>query len=89
MPNGQGVPGLNPPLQGTEYVKGDKTRLIKIVLHGLNEEIVIHGEVYANQMAGLGHLPDSTIANILTYVRYEFGGKATSILTEEIERVRG
>ncbi|MFX7824815.1 c-type cytochrome, partial [Acinetobacter baumannii] len=34
--DGGGVPRMNPPLQKTEYVLGDKKRLINIVLKGSN-----------------------------------------------------
>ena len=33
MKDGAGIPGLNPPLIKTEWVNGDKTQLIKIVLN--------------------------------------------------------
>ena len=41
--DGNGVPNLNPPLVKTSYVLGDKTKLIGIVLNGLNQEIEING----------------------------------------------
>ena len=40
---GEGVPRLNPPLIKNEYVLGDKSRLIRIVIKGLNEPIEIDG----------------------------------------------
>lgn len=88
MPTGQGVPGLNPPLVGTEWVMGDKVRLIGIVLNGFNEEIEIDGDRYANEMAALDYLSDEEIANILTYVRFEFGRRSNNVTIEEVAAVR-
>ena len=88
MPTGQGVPGLNPPLVGTEWVMGDKDRLIGIVLNGFNEEIEIDGDRYANEMAALDYLSDEEIANILTFVRFEFGRRSNEVTIEEVAAVR-
>src|SRR5690349_4931843 len=45
--DGGGVPNMNPPLSKTEYVLGDKTRLINIILKGLNEDVSINGDTYS------------------------------------------
>ena len=41
--DGLGVPHMNPPLVKTTYVLGDKTKLIKIVLNGFDEDVEING----------------------------------------------
>ncbi|NJN28222.1 MAG: cytochrome c [Cyclobacteriaceae bacterium] len=89
MSNGTGAPGMNPPLIGTEWVLGDKERLINVVLKGLNEPIEIQGEIYQNVMAPHAFLSDQQIADVLTYVRQSFGNNASEILPEEVEVVRG
>lgn len=88
MRNGSGAPGLNPPLRNTDWVMGDKERLIGVMLNGLNEEIEIDGEFYNNQMASFAYLDDQQIAAILTFVRHEFGRKASPISTEEVAAAR-
>lgn len=85
---GDGVPNLNPPLTGTDYVVGDKTRLIKVVLNGLNENIEINGMVYSNPMPAHAFLNDQEVADVLTYVRNSFGNTAEGITKEEVEAVR-
>ena len=88
MADGGGVQNMNPPLIKTTYVLGDKTRLIKIALNGLAEEIEIDGEVYTNVMPSHGFLKDQEIADVLTFVRNSFGNKASAIKVSEVKAVR-
>ena len=86
--DGGGVPNMNPPLIKTEYVLGDKSRLIGIVLKGFNEKIEIDGERFANPMPELSILKDREIADVLTYVRSNFGNKASAVTVDEVKAVR-
>ncbi|MCA6438441.1 MAG: c-type cytochrome [Chitinophagaceae bacterium] len=86
--DGGGVPRMNPPLQKTEYVLGDKKRLINIVLKGSNDPIEINGEEYVNPMASHAHLSDQQIADVLTFVRNSFGNKASAITPVEVKQAR-
>lgn len=86
--DGGGVMGLNPPLIKTDYVLGDQKRLINIVLKGLNKDIEIDGETYANPMPALGHLSDQEVADVLSFVRNSFGNKASVITPAQVKTVR-
>jgi mono/diheme cytochrome c family protein len=86
--DGNGVPRLNPPLSKTEYVLGDKTRLIEIILNGLNEEIEINGDYYSNPMPPFNTLSDQEIADVLTYIRNNFQNKASAVTASEVKTVR-
>ena len=86
--DGLGVQNMNPPLAGTTYVVGDKTRLIKIVLNGFNERVEIEGDIYNNPMPAQNTLTDQEIADVLTYVRNSFGNKASAINASEVKKVR-
>lgn len=87
--NGQGVPGAFPPLAGSEWAQGDEERIIRIVLHGLNGPITVEGKEFNSAMASLGAvLKDDQIANVLTYVRQEWGNKAPDVKAETVARVR-
>ncbi len=50
MPTGLGnkTAGI-PPLAGSDWVLGDKERLIKISIHGLMGEIEVNGEKYIGE----------------------------------------
>lgn len=86
--DGGGVPNMNPPLIGTSYVLGDKTRLIKVVLNGFSESVDIDGESYSNVMPAHDFLKDREIAAVLTYVRKNFTNKAGAISAAQVKVVR-
>jgi mono/diheme cytochrome c family protein len=86
--DGSGVPGLNPPLEKTPHVLGNKTALIKIILKGMNTHEEINGETYNNIMAPHNHLTDQQISDVLTYVRNSFGNKAAVVSVGEVKAVR-
>ena len=87
MADGLGVDGMNPPLAKTGYVLGDKTRLTKVLLNGL-QGVEIDGEQYHGVMPAQESLTDAQIAAVLTYVRNSFGNKASAVSAAEVKAVR-
>lgn len=85
--DGSGIPALAPPLIKGTFVGGDKTRLIRIVLNGM-EGVEIKGESYASAMPAFGHLTDAQIADVLTYVRSNFQNTAGPITEAEVTAAR-
>lgn len=88
MADGGGVQNLNPPLIKTSYVLGDKTKLSKILLNGFSERVEIEGEMYNNVMPSFNYLTNQQIADVLTYVRSNFGNKASAVNAAEVNKVR-
>lgn len=86
--DGTGVATMNPPLIKTTYVLGDKATLIKIVLNGFNEDVLINGQSYSNSMTPHATLTDQEIADVLTYVRNSFGNKASTVTAAQVKAVR-
>jgi mono/diheme cytochrome c family protein len=87
--NGLGIPGQYPPLAGSEWAQGNEERVISIVLHGLNGPITVEGKDYNNVMAPLGEvLKDEQIANVISYVRAEWGNTAAEVQPETVAKVR-
>lgn len=87
--NGQGVSRTFPPLQETEWVTGDKGRLIRIILGGVTGSIEVKGSTYQGVMPPWGSaLNDKEVAALASYVRSNFGNDASSITAEEVARVR-
>jgi mono/diheme cytochrome c family protein len=86
--DGGGVPGLNPPLEKTSYVLGSKTKLIRVLLKGMNNHEEIDGETYSNSMAPFNFLTNQQISDVLTYVRNSFGNKATVVTPGDVKYVR-
>ena len=88
QPQGGGVPGEFPPLVGTDWVSGDKGRLIRSVLHGMQGPVEIGGVLYDEVMPAHDFLSDTKLAELLTYIRQEFGGGADPIHKSEVTLVR-
>lgn len=86
--DGTGAPNMIPPLVKTSQVLGDKTQLIRIILNGLNGEIKVNGEIYAGEMPPHKNLNDEQIAAVLTYIRNNFGNKATPVTARDVKKVR-
>jgi mono/diheme cytochrome c family protein len=79
----------NPPLEGSPWVTGPESRLIKIVLHGVRGPIEIQGRRYNQEMPGFGSvLSDADITAILSYVRRRFGAMDTPIAPAAVSVIR-
>ena len=87
QPDGGGVPSMNAPIVKTPHVLGAKTPLINIILNGM-QDVEINGETYSNVMPSHNFLTDQQIADVLTYVRNNFGNKASGITVAEVAAAR-
>lgn len=87
LADGGGVSNLNAPLIKTSFVLGSKPALINIVLKGM-KDVEIDGETYSNVMPSHDFLTDKQIADVLTYVRNNFGNKASAVTATEVTAVR-
>ena len=68
--NGAGMPGVFPPLVGSEWVTGPAEIVIRILLNGLHEPIAVAGASYNGVMpAWRDVLTDQEIAAVATYIR--------------------
>jgi mono/diheme cytochrome c family protein len=87
QPTGQGIPTRFPPLAGSDLLNADKQRAIKIVLHGLQGELVVNGREFNNAMPRFP-LNDQDIANVLTYVYNSFGNSGKEVTSDEVRAAR-
>lgn len=86
--NGQGLPGVFPPIAGSDWIKGDKNEHIDVMLNGLRGEITVNGQKYNGVMPGFAHLSDQDLAAIATYERNAWGNSAGMITPDEIKARR-
>jgi mono/diheme cytochrome c family protein len=92
---GQGMPGVYPPLDGSEWVNGDPERVIRIVLYGLKGDIHVEGHDFnAAAMPVFGQVAqsaynwnDQKVAAVLTYVRQAWGNKSGPITVDQVAAV--
>ncbi len=92
QPEGKGLPGVYPPLLGSEWVRGDASTLVRIVLHGLTGPITVAGQNFGNPsivaMPSMAGLTDEQIADVLSYVRSEFGAKSSPLTPDQVRPIR-
>ena len=85
--DGLGVPNLNPPLVKV-WVSGSKNRLIQLLLKGSSGKVEIDGDTFSNTMPAQPTFTDQQIAAVLSYIRSNFGNKASPVTTAEVKAVR-
>lgn len=93
QPTGQGIPGVYPPLAGSEWVQGTPDRIIRILLAGLSGPVTVEGKTFnAAQMPSFGgsgyNWSDEKISQVLTYIRQEWGNKAGPITADQVTAIR-
>jgi mono/diheme cytochrome c family protein len=91
QPNGLGAAGQGyPPLAGSEHVNGGTRRLAMIVLKGLQGPITVKGQTYGSAVMQPWDktLSDAKIADVLTYVRQEWGNTGGPVAREAIAALR-
>ena len=85
---GKGLPGVFPPLDGSEWVHGDERTLANILLHGITGEIEVAGATYKGAMPGFSQLSDAELAAVASYVRSSWSNKSEAIKPELFEKER-
>lgn len=93
QPTGLGLPGMFPPLAGSDWVAAKKPdRIIRMVLHGFTGPITLNGKPFASPAPLMppqgAALSDTQIADVLTYVRSSFGNKAAAVTPAEVAAIR-
>jgi mono/diheme cytochrome c family protein len=93
---GMGVAGVYPPLAGSEWVQGNEERVIRVLLHGLNGPIDVEGHAFNGAMPAFGKVvgggynwKEEKIAQVLTYIRQEWGNKAAPVATAKVVEILG
>ena len=85
---GKGLPGVFPPLDGSEWVNGDERIVANILLHGIDGEISVAGNTFKGSMPSFKQLSDAELAAVASYVRSEWSNKSPAIKTALVEQER-
>ena len=85
--DGSGIAGMYPPLSQNQYIL-NKDKLIDVVLNGMSGKIEVNGDIYNNFMVPHSHLSDEELANVISYVRSNFGNDLEPVTKEEIAAFR-
>jgi mono/diheme cytochrome c family protein len=88
--NGLGVAGQYPPLAGSEIVNGGSHRPAMIVLKGLQGPLTVKGQHFGSAVMQPWEktLNDQKIADVLTYIRQEWGNTAGPVSAEGVSALR-
>jgi mono/diheme cytochrome c family protein len=86
--NGEGLPGIYPPLANSDWMPKSPEILVRIVLNGMSGPIVVNGNTYNSVMSGFSNLSDRDIASVLTYVRNTWGNALPAIDETEVAAIR-
>jgi len=84
----KGITSFSPALSRSKIVLGPASKLIRVLLRGSDELKNEPGHNNKNSMPSQANLKDRRIANLLTYIRSNFGNKAPAIKAEEVKLVR-
>lgn len=87
--NGEGTPGLYPPLKGSSRVLNrDFSDQVRTILHGLSGQ-AIGGREYAGKMPPFAEvLTDEEIAAVILYERSHWGNQAPAPTPQDVKRLR-
>lgn len=95
--DGRGVSPIAPPLAGSQWVTGDKQRLLALVLYGLTGSVDVAGHTYeppevSGEMPGIAHnttIDDAELAQLLSYIRNAWGNAVgDEVLPEDLGAIR-
>jgi nitrite reductase (NO-forming) len=89
QPDGKGLPGVFPPLAGSDFLRADHDRAIRIVLKGLSGPVTVNGQTINSAMPPQeAVLTDAQIADVLTYVLNSWGNKGDAISADHVKAIR-
>ena len=89
QPHGNGQEGQAPPLHDSEWALGSEQRIIRVVLHGARDAFTIKGQKWELAMPAFGEaLENQQIADVLTYIRREWGHTAAPVTTNAVAAIR-
>lgn len=74
MPNGEGVPGVFPPLANSDYLNNIKATIRIIKYGGIKEDLVVNGVTYNGYMESQG-LSNEEIADVTNYILNSWGNE--------------
>jgi mono/diheme cytochrome c family protein len=86
--SGKGLPGVFPPLDGSEWVNGDERIVANLLLHGITGELTVMGNTYKGAMPAFPQLGDAELAAVASYIRGEWSNKSAPLKPELFEAER-
>lgn len=90
MVNGQGMTGVFPPLEKSDYLKKPLKSVVEVITKGQSGEVTVNGIKFTGMMPPQDYLSDEQIADILNYVYKNWGNKSSGAITPAmVKKARG
>lgn len=88
MPNGEGVPGVFPPLANSDYLNNIKATIRIIKYGGIKEDLVVNGVTYNGYMESQG-LSDDEIADVANYILNSWGNENKHVIdVKDVSKIK-
>jgi glucose/arabinose dehydrogenase/mono/diheme cytochrome c family protein len=84
MPNGTGVPGMQPSLAGSAVVSGNTNRLIDVVLKGPAAVLPADREKFSNVMPPFAVFNDADVAGVVNFLRKNFAPATPEVTAAQV-----
>lgn len=88
MPNGSGVPGMQPALAGSRVIAGDSGRLIRLLLLGPAAVLPAEREKFSNEMPPFAAMSDDDLADVVNYLRRSHAPGTTMVSAAQVAAER-
>ena len=87
--SGTGLPGVFPPLAGSQWVNGKDSTMAAIVLQGVSGQLTVNGVAFNGAMPSFkAQLSDEQLAAVLSHVRSAWGNASPAVEPSTVARVR-
>jgi hypothetical protein len=89
MPEGGGVPGMQPALARSALVAGSPRTLVSLMLEGADVALPAGRPRYSGSMPVFASWSDADVSAVLSHMRRSFGNQAPPIGPAAVAAVRG
>ncbi|HUB66456.1 MAG TPA: cytochrome c [Candidatus Methylacidiphilales bacterium] len=86
--DGYGVENMQPALVNDDIVAGDPQMLVRVLLKGPAAVLPPDRPHYSNTMPVFARLTDEQIADVLTFIRHDYGNQASPISAQQVQTIR-
>ena len=86
-PEGKGIPGVFPPLAGSDFLRDHREQALRAPMEGLQEPIVVNGAKYQAQMPAVA-LRDEQMVELYDFIFTAWGNQLPRTSKEEISVAR-
>ena len=83
--SGEGLRNLYPPLAKADFVEEHPEKIACIIRNGMEGEVVVNGKTYNQPMPGNQQLSADQIANIINYIRRNWGNEAPYTTPQKVQ----